>query len=141
MEISQTLDSINKYTGKRSQPFFFLFLLPTCPSSSSAVLERVHQPGCPPTGISVQLLKESLINARQHEALMRIILADVVRSAEQVENLMQQLASRMELLQNTVQSKTAVPTAQVYVSWEFFSFAKNAASSLQRILRAIRVVF
>lgn len=82
----------------------------------------MHQPGCPPTGISVQLLKESLINARQHEALMRIILADVVRSAEQVENLMQQLASRMELLQNTVQSKTAVPTAQVYVSWEFFYF-------------------
>lgn len=34
-----------------------------------------------------------------------------------MELLEQQLATRMEQLQATVQSKTAVPTAQVYVSF------------------------
>ena len=41
---------------------------------------------------------------------------DVISCAQQVELLEQQLAARMEQLQATVQSKTAVPTAQVYVS-------------------------
>ena len=40
---------------------------------------------------------------------------DVINCAKQVESLETQLASRMEQLQATVQSKTAVPTAQVYV--------------------------
>ena len=35
--------------------------------------------------------------------------------AQQVEALESQFAARMEALKNTVQSKTAVPTAQVYV--------------------------
>ena len=41
---------------------------------------------------------------------------DVISCAQQVEMLESQLAARMEQLQATVQSKTAVPTAQVYVS-------------------------
>ena len=41
---------------------------------------------------------------------------DVVGCAHQVEALESQFAARMEALKNTVQSKTAVPTAQVYVS-------------------------
>ena len=41
---------------------------------------------------------------------------DVISCAQQVELLENQLATRMEQLQATVQSKTAVPTAQVYVS-------------------------
>lgn len=41
---------------------------------------------------------------------------DVISCAQQVELLENQLAARMEQLQATVQSKTAVPTAQVYVS-------------------------
>ena len=36
--------------------------------------------------------------------------------AQQVDGLESQFAARMETLKNTVQSKTAVPTAQVYVS-------------------------
>lgn len=40
----------------------------------------------------------------------------MISCAQQVEQLEQQLAARMEQLQATVQSKTAVPTAQVYVS-------------------------
>jgi len=41
---------------------------------------------------------------------------DIIGCAQQVEMLVNQLSARMEQLQLTVQSKTAVPTAQVYVS-------------------------
>jgi len=41
---------------------------------------------------------------------------DIIGCAQQVEMLVNQLTARMEQLQQTVQSKTAVPTAQVYVS-------------------------
>lgn len=40
----------------------------------------------------------------------------MITCAQQVEMLESQLSARMEQLQATVQSKTAVPTAQVYVS-------------------------
>merc|ERR1719394_1656185 len=65
-------------------------------------------------GPSIQLLKEALINTRQHETFLRIILNDVISCAHQVQHLQEQLAVRMKQLQATVQSKTAVPTAQVY---------------------------
>lgn len=45
-----------------------------------------------------------------------VLQHDVIGCAQQVEMLESQLAARMEQLQATVQSKTAVPTAQVYVS-------------------------
>ncbi|XP_064603017.1 cilia- and flagella-associated protein 206-like [Liolophura sinensis] len=92
-EIQQTLTNAFKYT---------------------ALIERIHQNQQPVEGISLQLLKESLINARQQECFLKIILNDVIGCAQQVEMLENQLAGRMEQLQATVQSKTAVPTAQVY---------------------------
>ena len=49
--------------------------------------------------------------------LYDILQHDVISCAKEVENLESQLAARMEQLQATVQSKTAVPTAQVYVSY------------------------
>ncbi|RMX56547.1 hypothetical protein pdam_00007184 [Pocillopora damicornis] len=42
------------------------------------------------------------------------VVNDVVGCAQQVEALESQFSARMEALKNTVQSKTAVPTAQVY---------------------------
>ena len=45
---------------------------------------------------------------------------DIIGCAQQVEMLVNQLSARMEQLQQTVQSKTAVPTAQVYVSLTSF---------------------
>lgn len=39
---------------------------------------------------------------------------DIISCAKNVENLQIQLAQRLEHLKNTVQSKTAIPTAQVY---------------------------
>ncbi|XP_015771549.1 PREDICTED: UPF0704 protein C6orf165 homolog [Acropora digitifera] len=67
-------------------------------------------------GLSLSGLKEALINTRQHEAFLSILLNDVMGCAQQVDGLESQFAARMETLRNTVQSKTAVPTAQVYVS-------------------------
>lgn len=92
-EIQQTLDTTYKYT---------------------AVLEKMHEGGQPEADMSMQLLKESLINSRQQEAFLRVILHDVISCAQHVEILESQLGSRMEQLQATVQSKTAVPTSQVY---------------------------
>lgn len=60
---------------------------------------------------------------------------DVISCAQQVELLEQQLATRMEQLQATVQSKTAVPTAQVYVSFNI-NEKKN-----QRVITVSKVVF
>ncbi|KAL9982740.1 hypothetical protein ACROYT_G004830 [Oculina patagonica] len=65
-------------------------------------------------GLSLNMIKEALINSRQHEAFLSILLNDVIGCAQQVEALESQFAARMEALKNTVQSKTAVPTAQVY---------------------------
>lgn len=45
-----------------------------------------------------------------------ILQNDVITCAHQVEQLENQLAVRMDQLKATVQTKTAVPTAQVYVS-------------------------
>ena len=54
--------------------------------------------------------------APHYHGEMSLFQHDVIGCAQQVEMLESQLAARMEQLQATVQSKTAVPTAQVYVS-------------------------
>uniref|UniRef100_H2YB67 Cilia- and flagella-associated protein 206 n=1 Tax=Ciona savignyi TaxID=51511 RepID=H2YB67_CIOSA len=83
----------------------------------TALVERFQSldPPVSPSEIPVQLLKESLINVRQHEAFLRILLNDIIGCAQQVEMLVNQLGARMEQLQQTVQSKTAVPTAQLLI--------------------------
>ncbi|XP_077992510.1 cilia- and flagella-associated protein 206-like [Glandiceps talaboti] len=95
-------------------------------------------------GPSIHLLKDSLINTRQHEAFLRIILNDVINCAQQVEMLEAQLAARMEQLQATVQSKTAVPTAQVYPQfinlaniWSGFQDEMVLLSVLSNILASL----
>ncbi|KAG8582177.1 hypothetical protein GDO81_007946 [Engystomops pustulosus] len=59
-------------------------------------------------------LREALYNARQHEALLNVILSDALTCAQQLEVLDKQYIALMEQLKATVQSKTAIPTAQVY---------------------------
>uniref|UniRef100_F6VES0 Cilia- and flagella-associated protein 206 n=1 Tax=Ciona intestinalis TaxID=7719 RepID=F6VES0_CIOIN len=97
-----------------------------------------------PNEIPVQLLKESLINVRQHEAFLRILLNDIIGCAQQVEMLVNQLGARMDQLQQTVQSKTAVPTAQVYPQfisishlWTCFQDEMVLLSVLSNILASI----
>ncbi|XP_078397457.1 cilia- and flagella-associated protein 206 [Cetorhinus maximus] len=59
-------------------------------------------------------LKEALYNVRQHEVFLRIIVAEIVTCAKQIEMLQHQLNKRMLDLNAVVKSKSAVPTAQVY---------------------------
>ncbi|KAL7889034.1 hypothetical protein AOLI_G00040080 [Acnodon oligacanthus] len=60
------------------------------------------------------LLKQALYNVRQHEAFLKLMLADVILCAKQVEILQTELTARMRVLKATVHSKTAVPTSQVF---------------------------
>ncbi|KAK0155650.1 Cilia- and flagella-associated protein 206 [Merluccius polli] len=69
------------------------------------------------------LLRQALYNVRQHEALLKVLLvglateerkADVGLCARQVETLQSDLASRLLILKEAVQSKTAVATALVF---------------------------
>ncbi|XP_039266098.1 cilia- and flagella-associated protein 206-like [Styela clava] len=94
--------------------------------------------------IPSQLLKDALINVRQHETFLRILLNDVIGCAQQVEMLVNQLSTRMDQLQQTVQSKTAVPTAQVYPQfislshlWTCFQDEMVLLSVLSNILASI----
>ncbi|KAG9493653.1 hypothetical protein GDO78_001506 [Eleutherodactylus coqui] len=64
--------------------------------------------------INLTQLKEALFNARQHEVLLNIILSNVITSAQHLEMMDKQYGAQMEQLKATVQSKTAIPTAQVY---------------------------
>ncbi|KAF4091991.1 hypothetical protein AMELA_G00015960 [Ameiurus melas] len=63
---------------------------------------------------NTELLTQALYNVRQHEAFLKIILADVITSAKQVESLQTDLISRMKVLKATVHAKTAIPTSQVF---------------------------
>ena len=69
-----------------------------------------------------KLLRDSLINVRQHEICLKTLLHDIINCAKNVEGLETQLAQHLEQLKSTVQSKTAIPTAQVYVSFILFVF-------------------
>ncbi|XP_067658072.1 cilia- and flagella-associated protein 206-like [Haliotis asinina] len=114
-----------------------------CAYEYTALIEHIyHNEGF--DGPSLQLLKEALINTRQHEAFLRVILNDVISCAHQVEQLENQLAQRMEQLQATVQSKTAVPTAQVYPQfihlaqlWSGFQDEMVLLSVLSNILASL----
>ncbi|CAF1168472.1 unnamed protein product [Rotaria sordida] len=59
-------------------------------------------------------VQESMINSRQLELYLNILLNDVRQSAHEVEELLSQFKARLEQLKTTIQNKTAVPTAQVY---------------------------
>ncbi|CAD5116297.1 DgyrCDS5203 [Dimorphilus gyrociliatus] len=110
---------------------------------------------CPIDPSSLKLFKEALINSRQHEAFLRVILHDIISCAKQVESLEGQLAARLESLQTTVQSKTAVPTAHVYPQfihlsqiWTAFqdemvhlSVLSNILVSLEPFVRTQREIF
>lgn len=80
----------------------------------TAIIEDMD--GKPQKGnlLNLTQLKEALFNARQHEALLHIILSDVTTCAQQLEAMDKQYGAQMEQLKATVQSKTAIPTSQVY---------------------------
>ncbi len=61
-----------------------------------------------------KVLTDALVNVRQHEICLKTLLHDIINCAKNVESLQIQLAQRLDQLKSTVQSKTAIPTAQVY---------------------------
>jgi hypothetical protein len=65
------------------------------------------------------VVRDSMINVRQHEICLKTLLHDIITCAKNVQSLEGQLAQRLEKLKNTVQAKTAIPTAQVYVGTRF----------------------
>ncbi|CAL8392657.1 unnamed protein product [Arctogadus glacialis] len=82
----------------------------------TALLERLAG-GQEPAGEKDQspvLLRQALYNVRQHEALLKVILADVALCARQVETLQNDLESRLLNLKEAVQTRTAVSTAVVF---------------------------
>lgn len=92
-------------------------------------------------------MKQALINCRQHEILIKVLMVnviivvhclsqiltklmhttllqhDIIFCAEYLDNLEENFKVKMGALKDTVQSKTAVPTAQVYV--RIFQFINN----------------
>ncbi|KAK2846210.1 hypothetical protein Q7C36_011064 [Tachysurus vachellii] len=72
--------------------------------------------------LNMDLLTQALYNTRQHEAFLKLILADVFTCAKQVEAHQTDLILRMRMLKNTVHTKTAVPTSQVFP--QFMALAK-----------------
>uniref|UniRef100_A0A8C2BB46 Cilia- and flagella-associated protein 206 n=1 Tax=Cyprinus carpio TaxID=7962 RepID=A0A8C2BB46_CYPCA len=78
----------------------------------TALLEKICERNeCP---VHPDLLKQALYNTRQHEAFLRLILADIIQSAKEVTRLQSDLKTRMMLLKDTVHTKTTVPTSQVF---------------------------
>ena len=108
-----------------------------------------------PNEMTLDVIKESLINVRQHENFLRILLNEIIGCAKQVDNLINQFAISMEALQQTVQSKAAVPTAQVYPQfvtianlWTCFqdemvllSVLSNLLASLEEFTRSHKEIF
>nr|XP_020467155.1 cilia- and flagella-associated protein 206 isoform X2 [Monopterus albus] len=82
----------------------------------TAVLEKLMESVCQPgeCDIPIVLLQQALYNVRQHEAFLRMLLADACLCAKNVEILQRELSLQMKLLKETVQSKTAVPTVKVF---------------------------
>ena len=69
-----------------------------------------------------KLLLAVLYNRRQFEMYIRALMNDIILSARATEATIHDFTEKMAFLKNTVQSKTAVPTGQVYPL--FISIAK-----------------
>ncbi|XP_061900402.1 cilia- and flagella-associated protein 206 isoform X3 [Entelurus aequoreus] len=64
--------------------------------------------------VSLVQLTQMLYNVRQHELFLQILLADAGLSANRIEILQKDICSQINLLKNSVQPKTAVPTTKVF---------------------------
>ncbi|KAF0029453.1 hypothetical protein F2P81_018558 [Scophthalmus maximus] len=83
-------------------------------------------------------LKQALSNVRQHEVFLKMLLADAHLCARHVELLQTELSSQMKLLRETVQSKTAVPTAKVFPLFKALSKAWSGLQDEGELLSILR---
>lgn len=111
--IEHTVRSASKYTGKLQNNLknnLFLNILAILENNSSLLFGPYKR----------KLLSDALVNVRQHEICLKTILNDIIICAKNVEHLQVQLGQRLDHLKNTIQSKNAIPTAQVYVSFFYY---------------------
>ncbi|KAJ0026734.1 hypothetical protein NQD34_017734 [Periophthalmus magnuspinnatus] len=83
----------------------------------TCALEALTEPGTAAPaemGVSVELLRQALYNVRQHQAFLNMLMADVKATVQRVELLQSELTAHFQVLRDTVQSKRAVPAAQVF---------------------------
>ncbi|XP_028858799.1 cilia- and flagella-associated protein 206-like isoform X2 [Denticeps clupeoides] len=82
----------------------------------TAAVQRLAEPGAGGAGCPVHpdLMKQALYNVRQHEAFLRVLLADVISCAKQVESQQTNFSTRMNLLRSIVHTRTSVPISQVF---------------------------
>ncbi|XP_029984140.1 cilia- and flagella-associated protein 206-like [Sphaeramia orbicularis] len=92
-------------------------------SRYSLLLDRLSQPDRrrPGTDVPLPLLKQALYNVTQHQVFLNRIQADACVCAQSVELLQTELSSQMKLLKQTLQSKSAVPTATVFPLFQSLS--------------------
>ncbi|XP_064396896.1 cilia- and flagella-associated protein 206-like isoform X2 [Halichondria panicea] len=81
---------------------------------TGVLMEIIGSPHPPPTQPSVLLMKQALINCRQRESFIKVLMRDILTCAEHLDQLEEEFSSGMESLKEIVQSKTAVPTSHVY---------------------------
>ncbi|XP_076016270.1 cilia- and flagella-associated protein 206 [Genypterus blacodes] len=83
----------------------------------TALLEKLmdQDAGSAELHVPAALLKQALYNVRQHEALLKVIMADAGFCGRQVEMLQTEFTAQLQLLKETMQlSKAAIPTAKVF---------------------------
>ncbi|XP_039982150.1 cilia- and flagella-associated protein 206 isoform X2 [Xiphias gladius] len=105
----------------------------------TAVLEKLtesdHQPG--ECDVPTLLLRQAVYNVRQHEAFLKMLLADARLCVKHIEFLQTELSSQIKLLKETVQSKTAVPTAKVF---PLFKALSKLSSGLQDEAELLKIL-
>jgi len=102
--VPSTIDNIqNEYNNISAAIFDFI-----------AILEHSNELHKFEVEVDLDKVRDVQINGRQHEAFLSLLLSDVKNCKYQIESLQSQYASRMDALKETVASKTAVPTSQVY---------------------------
>ncbi|CAB1435296.1 unnamed protein product [Pleuronectes platessa] len=95
----------NKASRKRGEETDLRELMPDVLNESLPVISN---------SMEKELSAQALYNIRQHEVFLKMLQADACLCAKRVEFLQTELTSQMKLLKETVQSKTAVPTANVF---------------------------
>ncbi|XP_055981137.1 cilia- and flagella-associated protein 206 [Sorex fumeus] len=80
----------------------------------TAILEKVAKNPLLGVELKSYMLKEALYNIRQYEVYLKIILSDIIACGDELDMMEKQFGAQLEHLKLTVNSKTAVPTSQVF---------------------------
>ncbi|XP_077443397.1 cilia- and flagella-associated protein 206 isoform X2 [Stigmatopora argus] len=80
----------------------------------TALLEKCNISQLEEYDVSLIQLTQALYNVRQHELFLQILLADSHSCAKRIEILKKDICSQINLLNTSVQPKTAVPTSKVF---------------------------